>query len=320
MQVIKLNIKRKKPKILVIGDLIVDQYFHGEAHRIAQEAPTPIVRIENVEKRLGGAANVIHNLKNLGSRVMACGIIGDDENGKFIKNELRKKGINVVGIISDKSRITTVKNRVLVGHHHMIRFDEETEKLVRKSITNKLIKFLSNNLGKIDAIIVSDYDKGVITEPLVSFLKDHSLKKNKLFIVDPKKRNHNLRYGKNSIIKTNIINSSFAVSQLGKHIKNKKEIMKFLCKVNDTSRIILTMGKEGMFCYDNGTFYDIRNTAKNVFDVTGAGDVVLAVFAYCFLSGNNFEKSCRIANSAASINVAQIGTYAITSKELNSLK
>ena len=312
--------KIKKPKILVIGDMIIDKYYHGNASRLAQEAPTPVVKIEKIEKKLGGAANVINNLINLGSKVIACGVIGDDEYGKFLKSELRKKKVDVRCIIEDKSRITSVKSRILVGHHHMMRFDDEDDQNIRKQISQKIMNFIKKNVRNVNAIVVSDYDKGVISKPLLSFLNELSLTNNMPLIVDPKKRHHNLKFGKNSILKTNIQNSSVALLNENIRFKNAKEIIKNLSKLNDTSRIILTLGKEGMLCYNKGVFYNIKNSTRHVYDVTGAGDVALAVFTFCFLSGNNFINSCKMANAAAGINVGQIGTYAVNLKELRALK
>jgi len=313
----KLQFKTKKSKILVVGDLMVDQYFHGEANRISPEAPTPVIKINHVEKRLGGASNVVNNLANLGSAVSIYGIIGDDDYGNFLKKELQNKKVDVGGLIVDKNRKTTVKNRVMVGHHQMLRFDEEKEEYISDYTTKKIIRLIIKNIKNFDCIIISDYDKGVISEKLVSVIKNVSEENNKIVVVDPKRKHHHLEYGKNSIIKTNIQNALILASKVNfNETKDKKEIIKMLCKINNTNRIILTLGKEGMLCFDNGKIHKIKNTRKNVFDVTGAGDVALAVFAFCFLSKNNFVKSCTIANKAAGIKVGHVGTYAPTLKEL----
>jgi D-beta-D-heptose 7-phosphate kinase/D-beta-D-heptose 1-phosphate adenosyltransferase len=247
------------------------------------------------------------------------GTIGNDIEGKFLKNSLKRKGVNVEGIISINSN-TTIKNRILVDHHTLARFDKENIHELSHTDQNKLLRYIKKISNKIQCIIVSDYDKGIVNIHLLDYLKKISLQNKIPFIVDPKKKNHHLKYGNQCIIKTNYQNAKFVASKFSSlKSYNDDFLLKFLKKTNQCKSVIITKGKDGVVALDDNKIYRITNSEKNVYDVTGAGDVVLAVFSYCLILGYSFESCCKIANLAAGIKVGKVGTYAITKKELEGI-
>jgi len=273
----------KKPRILIVGDFMIDQYFFGNANRISPEAPTPIVDVDKVEQRLGGAANVSNNIAKMGAVAIVCGVIGDDEYGKYMIKEFKKIKANAVTIVKEVKRPTTVKNRVIVGHHNLLRYDIEDSSQIKSETTKTLIGKIKKIIDKVDGIIISDYDKGVVSTTLIKFLREISIKKEIPLMVDPKKQNHKENFGEHAIIKTNLKNAMISVQKQDESKITKEEVIKRLCKINGTKKIILTLGSKGMICYIDGKFTKMENKEKSVFDVTGAGDVVLSTFAISYL-------------------------------------
>jgi len=269
--------------------------------------------------KLGGAANVINSISQFDADVYAVGSVGNDTEGKFLKKLLKHKGVNIEGIISINSD-TIIKNRILVDHHTITRFDKENIQSLSLENQNKVIQYIKKISKKIQCIVISDYDKGIVNARLIDHLRKISMQNNIPLVVDPKTKNHHLKYGKNCIIKTNYQNAKYAASKFS-NIKSSNDInlLKSLKKINQCKSVIITKGKDGMYALDNNKIYHITNSQKNVYDVTGAGDVVLAVFSYCLILGYSFELCCRIANAAAGIKVGKVGTYVITKEELEEI-
>jgi len=308
----------KRKKILVVGDIILDRYIWGRVNRISPEAPVPIVEVSGENFLLGGAANVSHNIVSLGGKSTIVGIAGNDRPGEILTKLLEQKGIKNCVIYT--SRPTTVKTRVIAHNQQVVRFDREDRgKLDGKNLSelkNKLIYEIQNH----DAVIISDYKKGVVSLELVREIIKHA-KPRKIFVaVDPKVGHFHL-YKDVSLITPNIQEASQAS---GIEIKDDKTLIKagkFLLKKIPCDAVLITRGEHGMSLFVNNKVVHVPTVAKNVYDVTGAGDTVIAVFTLSLVSGATMEEAAVISNHAAGIVVGEVGT-AVTNRGslLKSLK
>ncbi|MCX8070482.1 MAG: D-glycero-beta-D-manno-heptose-7-phosphate kinase [Thermodesulfovibrionales bacterium] len=314
MQEIFLNFKNKH--ILIVGDIILDRYIIGKVSRISPEAPVPIVEVTDESYRLGGAANVANNIVALGGKVDLAGTIGKDKEGESVKEQCLTKGIGCDSVIQIEKN-TTVKTRIIAHNQQVVRFDKEDTRKINRGELSKLIDVIQSNKDKYDGVIISDYKKGIVSEKLVREIVRSF--KDKFVAVDPKVGNFSC-YTNTSIITPNkkeaSEGSSIDIIDEKTLIKAGKELINKL----HLQALLITRGEEGMslFQKDKKTINitHIPATAKKVFDVTGAGDTVIAVFCLTYLSGASMEDSARIANYAAGIVVGQVGTATVTIDEL----
>ncbi|MCA9405140.1 MAG: D-glycero-beta-D-manno-heptose-7-phosphate kinase [Candidatus Omnitrophica bacterium] len=329
-----LNIinKFKNKKILVVGDLILDQYIRGSVSRISPEAPVPVVLEEESFYTPGGAANVGHNLSSLGASVTQVGKLGDDLQAKILKRELRKKDINVSGIFTDKNIPTVTKTRVIAQHQQIVRIDrEKTKDQTSGYVQQRMHNFIKNNISEYDAVIISDYGKGLITPELVQFTCEQALSHEKIITVDPKVEHFsyyrnvtaitpNLKEAENAIrnIKITCRESLLRINS-DRLVKDKdidlagSELLKCL----ELDSLLITMSERGMRLFEKGKNpVSIKTKAKEVFDVTGAGDAVISVFTLALTAGATKQQAADLANTAAGIVVGKLGAVAVTRQEL----
>jgi len=306
-------------KILVLGDFMVDQYFFGKAERISSEAPVPIVDIERVENRFGGALNTINNIISLGGKVIPVGVVGNDNMGKWILDECNNKNIDISGIFIDDKRQTTTKTRIIVGINQVIRYDNESKEKIDKIINNKIINFCKKEIFNVDYILISDYDKGVLNAYLIKKLIKMAKSYEKNLIVDPKIDNQ-LYYKNINIIKTNERNLRITMKLNDNEKYELNTLGLKLFKLLNNNILIITQGKEGMTIFrKNDSYYDLIKISafpRDVYDVTGAGDTVMAVLALALSSGLNIEEAAFLSNAAAAVKVSKIGTQTISISEL----
>lgn len=311
-------------KIAVVGDLMLDEYIVGDVERISPEAPVPVVNVRSEFSVMGGAANVINNLKELGAKVYCLGVIGDDEYGKKIRTELKQKDINLDGLLIDTERPTTTKKRVIAHNQQLLRLDWEKKISISSSLEEKIIKKFCNVIQEVDAVIFSDYDKGVLTqkvaERLIKICNDNS----KIVIVDPKPMN-----AKNYTGATSMTPNLKEAMKFGgvSEINSEKEFIKLgekIVKDLKLSNLVITRSEQGMSIFENGQIFNIPTVAREVYDVTGAGDTVISVFTLCKLAGTSFVDAARIANISAGIVVSKVGTSVVSVDDIrvyyNSIK
>jgi len=308
----------KKKKILVVGDVILDRYIWGTVRRISPEAPVPVVEITDENFLLGGASNVAHNVVSLGGQATVVGVAGRDRSGDILREILKEKGILCNGIVQD-ARTTTVKTRIVAHSQQVVRFDRENrDKVDGKSLT-MMLDYLQEAIPSHDAVIISDYKKGVVSQRLVKEIVRSAGKKNVFVAVDPKV-SHFRFYKGVSIITPNLKEAS---SASGIEIRDEKTLIqagKTLLKKIACKAVLITRGEHGMSLFEKSHVVHIPTVAQQVFDVTGAGDTVVATFALAHVSGADMEQSAVIANHAAGIVVGEVGTAVVTHKKLaNSL-
>ncbi len=298
--------------ILVIGDLILDEYIFGDVNRISPEAPVQIVEQHSENFTLGGAANVAHNLATIACSVDMLGVVGDDTQGRRLVSLLQEKGIETSSLYIDPTRPTTAKLRIIAGNQQIVRVDNEVKTPISPEARQWLLQEVKEKLKKADALILSDYQKGVLTPELCRNIIAEAKKEGILIIADPKGKDFSKLKGVD-IITPNKKELAVATPD---HLDEEASV-KYLFEKLQLKNILLTRGEEGMRLYSREKpAFNIQTTAKEVYDVTGAGDTVVSVLAMALTTGLNLEASCKLANCAAGIVVGKLGTSTITIEEL----
>ncbi|MCX8026888.1 MAG: D-glycero-beta-D-manno-heptose-7-phosphate kinase [Thermodesulfovibrionales bacterium] len=305
----------KDKRILVIGDIILDRYIFGKVRRISPEAPVPVVEVSQETYRLGGALNVANNIVSLGGSATIVGFVGNDIEGDILLSECNKLGIDASGVIKT-SRPTTVKTRIIAHNQQVVRVDREDISLFSKGKYQKLYDILRQKASESDGIIVSDYKKGVITREVVKRILDSC--NDSIVSVDPKIGNFHCYKGVTIITP----NKKEASHGAGVEIVDEKTLIKagkILLQRLKTKAVLITRGGEGMslFYKDNSDSpepiaHHISSVARKVYDVTGAGDTVIAVFTLAHASGASLQDAAYIANCAAGIVVEELGTSTVS--------
>lgn len=308
----ELQTAGKKPSVLVIGDLMIDHYISGTASRLSPEAPVPIVNVKKESTTLGGAGNVVENLVALGAHVAVAGVIGNDVSGRQLLEMMEREGVKTNAIIMDSGRPTTVKTRVLAGSHQLVRVDREVTDAVSPVIGEELIMALKANIARADIVIFSDYNKGLfapeLTQQMISIAAEHDKK----VVIDPKGLNYE-KYKGAYIIKPN--RKELAEAAKIEKIKNITELRnaaKTIFDQTNTTYLIVTLSEEGMAIVTERSSKLLPVKATEVFDVTGAGDTVIATIAYFVAAGLSVEEACELANHAAAIVIRHIGSATTT--------
>ncbi|MCX5699507.1 MAG: D-glycero-beta-D-manno-heptose-7-phosphate kinase [Candidatus Omnitrophica bacterium] len=323
------NIIRKfnQANILVVGDLILDEYIWGSVERISPEAPVPVLWAKKRTFVPGGTANVANNIRSLGGKVTLLGVTGSDANSKILLSELKKRKINTQGIFVESNRHTTVKTRILAGHQQVVRVDWEHTHDLPKELNAKILKFIQKNINSFDAIIIEDYGKGVINIALLEALIRLAKTRKKIITVDPKEENFQYYQSVNAItpnrkeLENAIRNLKIKDTTNRLKINTDKlftdkdvdsaarEILEYL----NLDSILVTLGEQGMKLLEkNGRLTHIPTVAQEVFDVSGAGDTVISTFTLALCAGASKLEAAHIANFAAGIVVGKLGT-AVTS-------
>ncbi|MBI5476602.1 MAG: D-glycero-beta-D-manno-heptose-7-phosphate kinase [Ignavibacteriales bacterium] len=309
----------KGKRIAVIGDLMLDRYIWGNVSRISPEAPVPVVDMEQEQVRLGGAANVAMNIKSLGGDPLLIGIIGDDNSGRQLSDLMRENKFSTDGIITDTTRPTTVKTRVIANSQHIVRIDRERKSDISPVIQNKLLDILRKNISTVDGIIIEDYNKGVVVKELIGEIVTLANKQNKIVTVDPKFNNF-FEYKNVTVIKPN---RKEAEEAMGVRLKTNDDILaagKNLMEKLQSKNVLLTRGEHGMSLFEsNGKISHMPTKALNVADVSGAGDTVISTLTMALASGATIKEAATMANFAGGIVCGYIGIVPIQPNELKEI-
>lgn len=304
--------------VLVIGDIMVDHFIWGKVSRISPEAPVPVVDVQKDSIMLGGCANVLNSIYAMGGKVYVTGVIGADSIGNKFLAELHQRQIATNGIIIDKKRPTTLKTRVVAHGQQVVRFDQESKKPINKESVGKILEYVESMRKKIGAIVVSDYNKGVISRGLVEGIKK-IVKDLGIFIcLDPKQSDFSIYEGAHVITP----NHHEAQRAAGMEITNGDDLERLseiILKKHDFQAMLITRGEEGMSLFEKGreivhTYFPAQ--AKEVYDVTGAGDTVIGVLALALAAHAKIKEATCLANLAAGIVVGKIGTSTVSQEEL----
>jgi len=304
----------RKKKILVIGDLILDRYIWGKVNRISPEAPVPIVEVTNEDFLLGGASNVANNIVALGGSATIVGVVGNDRAGDILMNLLDERGIQSQGVFRCP-RNTIVKTRVIAHNQQVVRFDREDKDRLDGKVFRRLLEYLHEIISNHDAVIISDYKKGVISSELIGEVLKNSRPSHIFVSVDPKVGHFHL-YKNVSLLTPNLVEASIAS---GIEIKDEKSLInagRTLLKNLSCNAVLITRGEEGMSLFVKEKIIHIPTITRDVYDVTGAGDTVIAAFTLAHAAGAGMEGAAVIANHAAGIVVGKVGTAVATLDQL----
>lgn len=314
-----------RARILVVGDIMADHFIWGTVSRISPEAPVPVVSVEKEMLLLGGSANVAHNISAMGGRVSLAGVIGKDDEGERLREVLQAKQIDLGGVVMESSRPTTIKTRILAHGQQVVRFDRETRDGISLESIEKILASITKRVEHLDAIVISDYDKGVVTEPLLSGIRQHVAGKGITVCVDPKHHDFSLYRGfdvvtpnhheAERVLGIENINGG-AIVGVDEILRNA--VAELLVR-HDLKALLITRGDKGMSLFEREA--GCRHTryaaeAREVFDVTGAGDTVIGVFALAVAAGASFQEAASLANGAAGIVVGKAGTATVSRQEL----
>jgi len=297
-------------KILVIGDLMIDHYMWGKFERISPEAPVPIVDIVSEEVTLGGAGNVLKNLNGFGASADIVSVVGDDTSADELFVLLADAGFSLNGIYRQPGRTTSKKSRILASKHQMMRIDKESKQPVNSESEDFIIDFVRANITSYNLLLLSDYLKGTLTPRVLAEIIACARENNVTVIVDPKGTDYSKYRGAN-IIKPNKKEAALATGIDITDAETLKAAAQNLQKQTGVDAVVVTLSEEGMAIY-NDHFEIIPTKASEVFDVTGAGDTVLASIGICVASGMEIKDACIFANHAAAIVVAKIGSAVTT--------
>ncbi|RLB44336.1 MAG: D-glycero-beta-D-manno-heptose-7-phosphate kinase [Deltaproteobacteria bacterium] len=303
-------------KIAVVGDIILDQYIWGSVSRISPEAPVPVVEVAKETKMLGGAANVISNLVALGAEPVLYGVIGDDQTGEEILSMMRDIGLSTDSILVEAGRSTSIKTRIIAHNQQVVRFDKESRRPIADEVMQQILDIASQAVAETDIILISDYGKGVVSRELVKGLKALTEKLEVPIAVDPKTGNFACYQGVEIITPNNDEASGYCRF----NIEGEETLLKageVILQELDCNAVLITQGKDGMTLFERGgTVTHISAVAKEVYDVTGAGDTVIATLCLGVAAGLDLVSSSLIANFAGGIVVGKVGTSVVSTEEL----
>lgn len=311
----------KNKKILVVGDVGVDEYILGAVKRISPEAPVTVLEVTEEDKRLGLAANVAQNVASLGGDAILISVIGSDTGAETLKKLLSQSKVSSEYLIVDSSRPTTRKTRIMTGHHHLVRVDHEIKKNLSAETELKIFNQIEKVVDSVDCVIIEDYAKGIFSLSLVEKIVALCKASKKYLMVDPHQTKFAEFYKGVDLIKPNY-NEALALTKIQEEdIENPLDrvwtVGRQLQKMTGASDVVLTQGKEGMAIFSKDEqVVQVPTFAKKVFDVTGAGDTVIAALALGVSSGLSLAKACVLANYAAGIVVAKVGCVPCEVQEL----
>jgi len=303
-------------RCLVIGDLMLDEYLWGKAERISPEAPVQVVDVIREELRLGGAGNVVHNLAALGAQVSVCSVVGEDQNGRELLGQFCHHHIDIRAIFPDPDRRTSRKTRVVAAHQQIVRIDRESRAALPKAVEQQLCDWVAAHACEYKVIVLSDYNKGVLTPAVIASAISTAAAVGIPVLVDPKGTDFT-RYGGATLLTPNRKEAEAASGIPITDAASLAEAAGTIMRATGLQHLLITRSEEGMSLFSKaGDIVHIPTVAREVFDVSGAGDTVLAALAVGIASGLGMADAARLANVAAGIAVGKLGTSIVTPQEI----
>ncbi|MDO9125015.1 MAG: D-glycero-beta-D-manno-heptose-7-phosphate kinase [Deltaproteobacteria bacterium] len=306
-------------RILVVGDIMLDRFIWGRVSRISPEAPVPVVVVDKETFLLGGAANVVNNIHSLGGKASLCGVIGDDEMGQKVIQRLSEMGIERSGVSIEPGRQTTVKTRIIAHHQQLVRIDRETTQHPKVSTLRSLSDYLKRNIKNFDGVILSDYGKGLLTKGMIRNTIRTARDAKKFVMVDPKIKNFFFYRGA-TVVTPNTGEASSASRISITDEASLGRAGRILLKRLKYDALVITRGEDGMAIFEpHQKPFLVPTEAKEVYDVTGAGDTVIGTMALALGAGASIRRAAELANHAAGIVVGKVGTATVDQEELTSV-
>lgn len=316
-RLVKIIDRFPSTRVLVVGDVMMDHYVWGGVSRISPEAPVPVVNVTRETRLLGAAANVVNNIRSLGGQVDICGVIGHDDAGRQLQRLLHASGVPTDGLIMEPGRSTTIKTRVIAHHQQVVRFDRETREGISRETHQKIFERVAEKADEgMDAIVISDYCKGVVTRDLVRDIVRLAKKRGIIVSVDPKVSHFGIYRG------VTILTPNTKEASLGARIdidddESLLRAGKCLLKRLACDAVLITRSEQGMSLFEkSGRITHIPTVARDVFDVTGAGDTVISALTVSMAAGAKVSDAAMISNYAAGIVVGVVGTATVSTEQL----
>ncbi len=310
-----IRLQKSAPRVLVVGDLMIDSYLWGKSDRISPEAPVPVVEIERTSSVLGGAGNVIANLISLGAKAQVASVIGEDESGHELEQMLQKAGVEQALLVRQSGRKTAKKSRLMATHQQVVRFDWESQEPISPSSEEALAAAVTQALECVDLCLLSDYGKGVLTPTLTRHIIESARALNRPVLIDPKGRDYT-KYRGATLITPNRKEAGEAVGYTLKSMAQVEQAGKELREKNDLAYAVITLSEAGMAIFGPEGMSLVEAKAKEVFDVTGAGDTVLAALSVGLSGGLKLAEAAHLANTAAAVVVGKLGSATATLEEV----
>jgi rfaE bifunctional protein kinase chain/domain len=302
--------------VLVVGDLILDHYVMGKVSRISPEAPVPVVHVESESLRLGGAANVFNNILALGGKADLCGVIGADESGRLLMKELGTRRSGRGGVVIDHDRPTTRKSRVIAHNQQIVRYDVEGRQELKPALQRRIVQYVESRLRELSCVVVSDYAKGVVSASLMSDITRLAALRKVPVIVDPKVEHFGYYKGV-TVMTPNHLEATQASGLHGDDDQTINEAGAMIRQRLGCHSVLITRGEKGMSLYEgDGLSWHLPTQARQVYDVTGAGDTVIGTLALALSTGASIRHGAILANHAAGIVVGMVGTATVSPKQL----
>lgn len=303
-------------RVLVIGDIILDHFIRGAVDRISPEAPVPVVAMRSEEYHLGGAGNVAANIRALGGVPVLLGVIGNDPSGERVVQEMERLKLSSGGVLIDLGKPTITKTRIIAGHQQVCRVDREVTQPMSVELFKKVVLFVQNHLEEVEAVLVSDYGKGLINEKLLAAVLPTAQRAGRLVAVDPKSRDFSM-YTPATLLTPNKKEAAAAAGIEVRDDRTLRQAAEAVLKTTHAENLVITLGEEGLALFRASGFHRrFPTVAREVFDVTGAGDTVIAVMTLAMAAGVNVEDAAVLANHAAGIVVGKLGTAVVQPEEL----
>lgn len=307
-------------KVLIIGDVGVDEYVMGQVRRISPEAPVPVLEVDEESSRLGLSANVAQNIVGLGGIPILVSVVGHDLGANRLRTLLKENSIAVDHLIVDDERPTTRKTRIMAKHHHLVRVDHEMCRFISDKIRAEVLSEIERLIPEADIVIVQDYAKGVVEAKLVERVVDSAHRHGKLVLLDPHRNQRLAAYQGVDILKPNfeeaLVLAGMSYEDFKLHRKSIAEVGEGLRRTVGAKWVVLTQGKDGMTIFDGKEIHQVPTYARQVFDVTGAGDTVIATLAMAIAAGFDMDEACVLSNFAAGVVVGKIGCVPCPKQEL----
>ncbi len=305
-----------KKKIIVVGDLMLDRYVWGAVDRISPEAPVPVVEVTNETVRLGGAANVAHNLSSLGATPISIGIVGNDFAGQQLIGLMKSMDFPVDHIVIDNTRPTIMKTRIIANDQHIVRADRELREVINADVLQKIIDTIKTNFSQVDAIIIEDYNKGLLTKELIREVTDLAKQNQKIITVDPKVDNF-FEYKSVTLFKPNRKETEAALGIKIDSFEKFEQASRTIKTRLNCDAVLITLGEQGMcLLSSDGEFSRIPTKARKVHDVSGAGDTVISTLTLALTTGADLKESVTLANYAAGAVCGEVGVVPIEPSKL----
>lgn len=301
--------------VLSVGDVMLDEYVWGDVARISPEAPVPVVEIRGRTHAAGGAANVAAGVIALGGRAFIAGLIGDDAAGGALCETLSSAGVSTADLVVDRGRPTTSKTRIVAHAQQVVRADHEDRSPPSAAIEDELVRRAGQRVGEVEAVVISDYRKGVITARVAQAVIEAAADRRTPVVVDPKGLDYRFYRGA-TVLTPNLHDAALTANVHVDTESDLVEVARRLSEACDGAALLITRGAHGMSLFDGGERFDVPTVARDVYDVTGAGDTVVAMLAVALGRGWSLVEAVRLANAAAGVVVGKIGTSTVTLAEV----